>query len=200
MLKRTGAVVGMVAGLLALGLIAACSTTVSRPAIETQDFSGQPPLALSVAQVEVIEQYQSPLKAPNVEHSFPTTPAAAFKRWVGDRLKAEGQNDTLRVTIQDASAVRVPLPRTEGLEGMFTTDQVERIDATVSVLLEVVNNAGIAEAFITAKAQRSRTLPEGLSLNERDKIYREITEALVNDLNATIEQNVRQSLSKYLLG
>ena len=186
--------------LLALGLVAACSTTVSRPAIETQDFAGQPPLALSVARVEVVETYQSPLKEPNVEHSFPTTPAAAFKRWLGERVKAEGQNDTLRVTIEDASAVRVPLPRTEGLEGMFTTDQVERIDATVSVLLEVVNNGGVAEAFITAKAQRSRTLPEGLTLNERDKIYQEITESLVNDLNATIEQNIRQFLSKYLVG
>jgi hypothetical protein len=199
MLKRTRTVFGSLGALLALGLIAACSTTVTRPAIQTQDFSGQPALALSVARVEVVEQYQSPLKEPNVEHTFPTTPAAAFKRWLGDRVKAEGQNDTLRVTIQDASAVRVPLPRTEGLEGMFTTDQVERIDATVSVLLEVVTNGGVAETFITAKAQRSRTLPEGLTLNERDKIYQEITEALVNDLNATIEQNVRQFLSKYLV-
>lgn len=200
MLKRTRTIMGLLAALLALGLVAACSTTVSRPAIETQDFSSQPPLALSVARVEVVEQYQSPLKEPNVEHSFPTTPAAAFKRWLAERVKAEGQNDTLRVTIEDASAVRVPLPRTEGLEGLFTTDQVERIDATMSVLLEVVNNGGVAEAYVTAKAQRSRTLPEGLTLNERDKIYQEITEALVNDLNATIEQNMRQFLSKYLMG
>ena len=200
MLKRTRPIFGSLIALLALCLIAACSTTVTRPAIETQDFSGQPPLVLSVARVDVVEQYQSPLKAPNVEHSFPTTPAAAFKRWLGERIKAQGQNDSLRVTIQDAGAVRVPLPRTEGLEGMFTTDQVERIDATLSVLLEVVDNGGIVGPSITAKAQRSRTLPEGLSLNERDKVYREITEALINDLNATIEQNIRQTLSDYLVG
>lgn len=200
MLKRSRTIFGSLIALLVLGLVAACSTTVSRPAIETQDFSGQPPLVLSVARIEVVEQYQSPLKEPNVEHSFPTTPAAAFKRWLGERVKAKGQDDTLRVTIQDASAVRVPLPRTEGLEGMFTTDQVERIDGTVSVLLEVVDNGGVVQAFITAKAQRARTLPEGLTLNERDKAYQQITEALINDLNATIEQNMRQFLSKYLIG
>lgn len=200
MLKRSRTIFGSLIALLVLGLVAACSTTVSRPAIETQDFSGQPPLVLSVARIEVVEQYQSPLKEPNVEHSFPTTPAAAFKRWLGERVKAKGQDDTLRVTIQDASAVRVPLPRTEGLEGMFTTDQVERIDGTVSVLLEVVDNGGVVRAFVTAKAQRARTLPEGLTLNERDKAYQQITEALINDLNATIEQNMRQFLSKYLIG
>lgn len=200
MLKRSRTIFGSLIALLVLGLVAACSTTVSRPAIETQDFSGQPPLVLSVARIEVVEQYQSPLKEPNVEHSFPTTPAAAFKRWLGERVTAKGQDDTLRVTIQDASAVRVPLPRTEGLEGMFTTDQVERIDGTVSVLLEVVDNGGVVQAFITAKAQRARTLPEGLTLNERDKAYQQITEALINDLNATIEQNMRQFLSKYLIG
>lgn len=201
MVKRMRSMVGSLAVLvLAAGLMAACSTTVSRPAVQTQDFAGQPPIVLSVARVEVVEQYQSPLKEPNVEHSFPITPSAAFKKWAAERLKAEGQNDSLRVTIEDARAVRVPLPRTEGIEGMLTTDQVERIDATLSVLIEVVNNGGITQSFITAKAQRSRTLPEGLSLNERDRVYQEITESLVNDLNATIEQNIRQTLAKYVLG
>ncbi len=201
MVKRMRSMIGSLVVLaLAAGLIAACSTTVSRPAVQTQDFASQPPIVLSVARVDVVEQYQSPLKEPNIEHSFPITPSAAFKKWVGERLKAEGQNDSLRVTIEDARAVRVPLPRTEGIEGMLTTDQVERIDATLSVLIEVVNNGGIAQSFITAKAQRSRTLPEGLSLNERDRVYQEITESLVNDLNATIEQNIRQTLAKYVLG
>jgi hypothetical protein len=178
--------------------LAACSTTVSRPAIPTLSYAHLPPLELSVGRVEVVEEYRSPLKEPNVEQSFPTPPAVAFKGWVNDRLRAIGQNDTLRVTIKDASAVRVPLPRTEGIEGMFTTDQVERIDATVSVVLEVVNNGGGVDAYVTARAQRSRTLPEGLTLNQRDAIYQEISEALVNDLNATIEQNMRQYLSRYL--
>lgn len=201
MLKRMRPLFGsLVALLLVLGLACACSTTVNRPTVQKQDFAGQPPLVLSVARIEVVENYQSPLTEPNVEHSFPTTPAAAFKKWLGERIKADGQNDTLRVTIEDARAVRVPLPRTEGLEGAFTTDQVERIDATIAVLIEVVNKGGVTASFITAKAQRSRTLPEGLSLNERDKIYQEITESLVNDLNATIEQNIRRTLAKYLEG
>lgn len=189
--------------LLALALTvvlgaAACSTTVSRAPAPPLTYGHLPPLDLLVGRVELVEAYRSPPKEPNVEQSFPTPPALAFKRWVGDRLRSVGQSGTLRVTIRDASALRVALPRTAGIEGLFTKDQAERIDATVDVLLEIVGDSGGTEASVSARAQRSRTLPEGLSLNERDKYYQEIAEALVNDLNATIEQNLRRNLARFL--
>lgn len=176
-----------------------CSTTVSRPVIPTLSYSHLPPLEMSVARVELVEDYRSPLQEPNVEHTFPTPPALAFKRWVNDRIRPVGQNDTLRITVEDASARRQPLPRTEGIEALFTTDQIERIDATVDVLLEIIDNGGNVTSSVTAKAQRTRTIPEGLTLNERDQIYQEITEALINDLNATLEQNIRQYMARYMV-
>ena len=179
-------------------VVAACSSTVTREPIPALTYGHLPPIEVLVARIEVIDEYQSPLREPNVEHTFPTPPAAAFRRWVEDRLRGVGQNNTLRVTIIDASALRVPLPRTEGVEALFTTDQVERIDATVEVLLEIVDNGGLTAASISARTQRSRSMPEGLSLDERDKFYQELSEALVNDLNATIEQNMRQNLAGYL--
>lgn len=179
-------------------VVAACSSTVSREPIPALTFGHLPPLNVLVGQIEVVDEYQSPLREPNVEHSFPTPPAAAFRNWVADRVRAVGTNGTLRVTVKDASAFRVPLPRTEGIEGLFTTDQVERIDAVVDVALEIIDNGGLTEASVTARTQRSRSMPEGLSLDERDKFYQEISEALVNDLNVTIEQNMRQNLSNYL--
>ena len=190
-IRPFGALVLMVA-------LIGCSTTVSRPVIPTLSYSHLPPLEISVARVELIEAYRSPLQDPNVEHTFPTPPALAFKRWVDDRVRPVGQNDTLRITVEDASALRMPLPRTEGIEALFTTDQIERIDATVNVLLEVVDNGGNVTSTVTARAQRSRTIPEGLTLNERDRVYQEITEALINDLNATLEQNMRQHMSRYM--
>jgi len=185
--------------LIMIVAIAGCSTTVSRPVIPTLSYSHLPPLEVSVAQVDFVDNYRSPLKDPNVEHTFPTPPALAFKRWVSDRVKAVGQNDTLRITVENASALREPLPRTEGIEALFTTDQIERIDATLDVLLEIVDNGGFVKTTVTARAQRSRTIPEGLTLNERDQAYQEITEALINDLNATIEQNMRQYMSSYMV-
>ncbi|MGD9537283.1 MAG: hypothetical protein AB7P52_05985 [Alphaproteobacteria bacterium] len=190
-LSRFGALV-LVAALIG------CSTTVTRPVIPTLSYSHLPPLELSVARVDLVEAYRSPLQDPNVEHTFPTPPALAFKRWVSDRLRPVGQDGSLRVTIEDASARRAPLPRTEGVEALFTTDQVERIDATVNVLLETLDNGGNVTSTVTARAQRTRTIPEGLTLNERDQIYQEITEALINDLNTTLEQNIRQYMARYM--
>ena len=140
-------------------MVAACSSTVTREPIPALTYGHLPPIEVLVARIEVIDEYQSPLREPNVEHTFPTPPAAAFRRWVEDRLRGVGQNNTLRVTIIDASALRVPLPATEGIEGLFTTDQVERIDATVEVLLEIVDNGGLTAASISARTKRSRSMP-----------------------------------------
>ena len=50
----------------------------------------------------------------------------------------------------------------------------------------------------TADARRSRTLPEGISLNERERLYDQVVAALLQDFNASQEQAIRQYLHIYL--
>jgi len=188
-------------GMLAVSLLlvlAACSSTISRSTPAEQNYGRLPPIVLDVAAIEINETYQPPLKEPHVEHSFPTPPDEAFRKWVGERLKARGEGRTLRITINEASAVRVPLEAETGLSALFTKEQVERIDARLGVLMEILDGHGLPVAHVSALSERSRTLPEGLTLNDRDQVYREITIALINDLNTTIEQNLREHLANYV--
>lgn len=179
-------------------LVAACSTTVTRPVFEEMAYGHLPPLVFNVGRIEVVDDYRAPLVEPNVEHRFPTPPAVAIKRWVTDRVQAAGAGDILRITIRDASAKRVELETNQDLEAWFTTEQAERIDARVDVQFQIVDDDGTEGSYAVAEAVRARTLPEGATLNERDQVYFDLTAALINDFNASMEQAIRQYLGDHL--
>ena len=68
-------------------------------------FNHLPTIKLDVAKVEILEKYQSPLQAPNVEHKLPLAPAMAMRNWAEDRLRAAGTSGVAPV-----SYTHLPLP------------------------------------------------------------------------------------------
>lgn len=183
---------------LALLTVAACEMTVEQRGFPELTYDHLPKLKLDVSRVDFVEAYQPPLSPPHIEHLFPTPPAAAVRRWVDDRLGTVGVQRTARVTLEDASAIAIALEPRSGVVGWFWVDQAERVDARINLTVEILDGAGKREAFTAAEVKRSRTLPEDVTLAERDEIYFELTEALMNDLNATLEQNIREYLGKYV--
>ena len=179
-------------------MVAGCETTVSRPEARRLSFAALPPLVLDLARIDVVERHAAPAHAPHVGHLFPTPPVVALKIWVQDRLRAVGTSGVLRVTIGDASARTAPLETNTDIEGLFTREQAERLDARLLVTIEAVDATGAVRGRATADARRSRTLPEGITLDERERLYEEITEALLDDYNASQEQGIRQYLGAYL--
>lgn len=183
---------------VALVILGACQNLPPPPIYPEFRFTQLPKIGLDVARIEVRQSYKSPLQAPNVEHQFPVTPAAAAARWAGDRLAAMGRAGTSVFTIEDASATSERLPLIGGVRGTFTREQSERYTAGLRVRLEVENAGGLARGTASAHATRSQTLPEDISLNERDRAFYLLTEQLINDLNAQLEANIRQHLQPLL--
>ena len=92
-----------------------------------------------------------------------------------------------------------PLPRTPGVRGAFTTDQTDRYDGSLASALEIREERGnFVSGTATAKVTRSRTVPEGQSLNDRDKIWFDFTEAMMNDMNAELERQINGNLARFL--
>ena len=183
---------------IAVGALGACETTVTRPDVPELSFKHLPALSFKVGRIEIIETYLSPLRPPNVEHLFPTPISAALSRWSNDRLKAEGGSNVMHVIIEDASATAEELETNKDLEGLFTTEQAERVDARLQVRIEISDENGVVLAFTSTEATRSRTTPENVSLNERDQIYNDLTIAVMNDFNTSQEQGIRRHFDNYL--
>ena len=177
--------------------LAACNTPPERYQFPELTYSHLPPIKLDVAVVDVVDSYHPPMAEPNVEHLFPVPPAKAMERWARDRLVAVGNNGSALFTILRADVVEVPLERTTGIKGVFTTDQSYRYDATMEIRLDAENTSGLRRGTITAQARRSQSVAEDMSLNERERLWFEMTELLMRDMGTEIEKNIDQYLAAF---
>ena len=191
--------------LLVLALVATAASCASEPAPPPKfadiHFLALPPFRLNVSEIQIDSRFQPTLQEPNVEHEFPVVPQRAMENWAHDRLRAVGPTTgfVARYTIIDASVRESVLPKKEGLKAVFTTQQAERYDGHVSVMLQIIDPQGIAERTATAEAASSRSVPEGITLNDRDKIWYEMTRDLMADLDRQIQKQVDASFAPFRL-
>lgn len=184
---------------LFLFFVAACQTAPPPRVYPDLTWTHLLPYNFNVGKVEIVSEYAAPLKYPHVEHSFPISPEAAALRWGRDRIHAAGSKGAVRYIVKTARVIEVPLEKkTGGLKGYFTTDQSERYDLFIDVRIEVKGAPG-GSGFISARAERSRTVPEDVTLDDREEVWFEMTEAAMKDLNATLEKYIAQQLGMFLL-
>jgi hypothetical protein len=181
-------------------LVVACETSPPpRPAFPDIRFTAKPPLRIDAAGVDIVRVFRPSLQAPQVEHLFPVTPERAMENWALDRLQPVGTSRRVRVRIIDASVKETELPRTSGVRGAFTTDQAQRYDANAEMTVDLMGERGFPERSISAKASRSRSVPEKITPNDREQVWYELTEALMADLDAELERQIRANFGFYLM-
>lgn len=183
---------------LVLLALAACASPPPPPEFRPISFAARGMLALDVAAIDVERRYRPPLAEPNVEHGFPITPVAALEAWPRERLRAAGSSGTARFVIEEASVVREALPKAGGLKGLVTTEQEARYSALFKVALKVAGADG-RSGEVRTEARRARSLPEGVTLNERDRFFYELTRDTLAELDTALEQNIREHLADFLL-
>jgi hypothetical protein len=185
---------------LAALALTSCANPPEVARVAAPSFAQSTPFSLDVADVQIVEEYQSPLRAPNAEQLFPTTPAEAMKSWVHDRIRAAGTDGQLSVIIKNAAVIETTLPKTQGLKGTFTNDQEARYDATLTVEMRVYKRGGaMSDASLSVTATRSQTVPEKASAYERDRIFNQILTDLMTSINAELEKNIQQYFGAVLV-
>ena len=87
-----------------------------------------------------------------------------------------------------------------GVDGVvFVADsQAARYDAKVKIRIEIINSLGETEGRVEAVAQRTRSVPEGITLVEREQIWFELTEQVMRELDVELERTIRQYLGNYI--
>lgn len=190
----------LVLALTALALTS-CQDAPSASSPAGISFGNRAPLRLNVAQVNVAQSYQPPMKLPNVDHTLPTPPIMAIKQWAGQRFVAAGTQGNLEITIEDASVIETPLAKKDGLTGFFTDDQEARYDAHIKITIRLydgVNTISVAEA--TAETSRWRTINEKATVAQREAMFNSMLQEMITQLDAETEARIRQYFGRFIVG
>jgi hypothetical protein len=190
----------MPAVVLAMVLAGCQSSPPPVPQFDDIRFLNKTPIRIEAAAIDLRDEYKPSFQPPQVEHIFPVTPARAMGNWARDRLLATDPSSPrrVRVTILEAGVKETHLKKTEGLQASFTTQQSERYDATASMRVDLVDARGFAERTVTGRAERTRSVPEDITPNDRDKMFYELTKQVMEDLDAELDRQIRANFVPYL--
>jgi hypothetical protein len=184
---------------VALTLVA-CATPPAGPRPQPQfAYAAYPRVPVNVAHIKVVNNSRMPMVAPHIEQELPMAVSDALAQWANTRFQPIGADGTLTITINDAQVVRGALARTNGVQGWFTVDQAEKIAAKAVVSLQADGLATDQRGQGQVSTQRSHTLAEDASLQVRDNVYVQITEAIVQDIDASTQKLLADKL-RFLLG
>ena len=187
-------------GGLALGGLAACTTTPLAPALQPISYAGKGAIRFAASRVDVVTSYAPPMRRPNLDHEVPFTPLETMQRWGRERLAAGGGAARhLRFTIATAAMTEADLPRESGMRANFTTQQDKRYDLALAAALELREDAnGLVVASGEARASRFRTVAEGIPIAEREAVWHALLKQTMDDLDAELERQIRAHFSPFI--
>src|SRR5512139_252291 len=116
-----------------------CDTPPERQRFPEITFQHLAPIRLDVAQIEIASDYRSADHPDDNAADYPEAPEKLAADWARDRLKAAGERGQATYTVLEARAVRVPLPRSSGINAALKTEQSDRFDLSITVRIEAGN-------------------------------------------------------------
>lgn len=181
--------------IVALALLGACTSDYETFEPPPLDFSDRQPLSLLVDRVAIDSVYRPAGAPPYVDHALPLTPEAATRALLERRLQAAGGTDRLQAVILDASVQEEALETTSGVRGYLTTETAARLHGRLKVRVDRLDPTGTVVGSVSTAVARSRGIPEGIGYAERQVIAYELVRDLVDDLDAGLMANLRESFA-----
>lgn len=191
------------AALVALMLVSACTAEPPAPSgPKPVSFEAQPPLRLDIASITVESRYQSPGRAPNLEHLYSVTPVSTARAWAASRLVGVGPRGTAVLTVLEGSVISEDLPKKGGLTAVFGDQRDVRMTARLRARLDVdrpgERPGELSQWSANVEASAHRTVLESASLNERDAAYGELMQQLAREFDAALTAEIRRSMGAAL--
>jgi len=179
--------------LLVVGLLWACTSDYETFQPPPLDYSDREPLELAVERVTVDSAYRPAGAPPYIDHVMAVSPEAATRALLTQRLRAVGGSDRLQAVILDASVQEETLEPATGVRGYLTTEPAARLQGRIRVRIDRLDAAGMVVGSVSTAVERTRAIPEGVGYAERERIGYELVQDLVDDLDAGLSANIRES-------
>ena len=178
---------------VAMALLGACASEYETFEPPPLDYSDRQPLRLAVERVAIDSVYRPAGAPPYVDHALPLTPEAATRALLEQKLQAVGGPDRMQAVILDASVEEETVETTSGVRGYLTTETAARLHGRLKVRIDRLDQTGAVVGSVSTAVARSRGIPEGIGYAERQRIGYELVRDLVDDLDAGLTANLRES-------
>jgi hypothetical protein len=152
------------------------------------DFSTLPKIPLDVSSVDVINLYHCPLTHPHVEHLFPESLIGLVRKW-SERIKVtEGSPHTLRISINEASAVEEDVYKVDA-QNKSTGEAATVYKAKLKVGLEIFNNNDflLPKSRVDFSTHASRGLTKNASADEHEYQLYKLSQEIIDRFNLEME-------------
>lgn len=185
---------GLIVLLALAGPLAGCGNEPPpRQTFADLRFTNEPPLRLGIAAIEINDEYRPNFDPPHYEQRLPIPLPHAADNWARDRLQAAGTSGRAVAVITDASVVEINLPKETGLSATFTNQLDTQYEARVGIRVELRDDRGVATRMAEGHAERSITMVEGTTLDERDRMLYQMETELMAELDRQLETQIRNN-------
>lgn len=164
-------------------------------------FDAGRPLLLDVAAIEYVnaaDDQNTTETLRDMRFAMYEPPGSVALRWSGERLEAAGTRGVARIILVENRFVAVPLETESGIEGIFTDEQSVRYEGSMALRIEIAGHPS-GHGFAEARSARSRTVPESLSLNEREHVLHSMLAGMAATLDERLEAEMREHLWRWLM-
>ena len=79
----------------------------------------------------------------------------------------------------------------------FTRDQAQRYDMRIEVWVEITNDRGVVERSLSLEKNLHQSVAEGITPNERDQVWYNMTKQVMSELNQGLEEKIRANMGDY---
>ena len=172
-----------------------CAPPPEAPEFPDIRFTGEPPLILQAAQIEIRTIYQPS----DADNAFPVSPVRAIQNWARDRLRANGQGGPARFTIADATAKVTDLPVKGGVSGTFTDQVSQQYDIALDAALELLDTTGVAVRSARVTVSRSATVLQSATANDRARTRYNLVRDMMSDFDSQAQARISSGFGQYLL-
>lgn len=177
----------------ALLVVTGCTTTQAPPP-ERMTFDTLQPFPLYVASYEIQNQTAPMLgfADESVDVGFVASVNKTVDDYLQHRFSAVGTNGKFLAVLKEASVKSSVLPSDNKFGAWMEVDKRDRFDMKVVVHMAIFGVGSYEKRGIDVVANRMLTVPEHVTLAERERLQMEALDNLIDDLDASIQQVLKE--------
>ena len=162
-------------------------------------FAHLAPIPLNVGERQIVEMPSSG-GVVGLGTPVPVTPREAITRWAERRFRPVGYIGLVEIVMFQASIADIPLARSDGLDAVFRVEQSEEYQVKLDVQVAVSGLPNASPGVVRAQVERSRTVAEDVTLQQRDDVAFALVEDAMAALDAELTAQISASFGPYLAG